>query len=66
VRRRGTRQAIAAAPGDLEAALFAYEQALFPRSASEAAQAYRILEVCFGEHAPQSLLEFFADKQPDP
>ena len=53
-------KAIAADPGDVEAALFAYEEALFPRSASEAAEANRILEVCFGDNAPQSLLDFFA------
>jgi 2-polyprenyl-6-methoxyphenol hydroxylase-like FAD-dependent oxidoreductase len=53
-------KAIAANPGNVEAALFAYEEALFPRSASEAAEANRILEVCFGDNAPQSLLDFFA------
>jgi 2-polyprenyl-6-methoxyphenol hydroxylase-like FAD-dependent oxidoreductase len=56
-------KAIAADPGDVEAALFAYEKALFPRSASEANEANRILEVCFGDDAPQSLLDFFAGKQ---
>ncbi len=57
-------KAIAAAPGDAEAALLAYEEDLFLRSASEAAQANRILEVCFGDHAPQSLLDFFSRNQP--
>jgi 2-polyprenyl-6-methoxyphenol hydroxylase-like FAD-dependent oxidoreductase len=57
-------KAIAADPGNLEAALLAYEEALFPRSASEAAEANRILEVCFGDNAPQSLLDFFATNQP--
>src|SRR3984885_4086487 len=47
--------AIAADPGDVEAALCAYEAALFPRSASEAAEAERILQTCFGDRAPQSL-----------
>jgi len=58
-------KAIAADPGDLEAALLAYEEALFPRSTSEAAGANRLLEVCFGDNAPQSLLDFFASNQPD-
>jgi 2-polyprenyl-6-methoxyphenol hydroxylase-like FAD-dependent oxidoreductase len=49
--------------GDVEAALFAYEEALFPRSASEAAEANRMLEVCFGDNAPQSLLDFFASNR---
>ncbi len=57
-------KAIAAHPGDVEAALLAYEKDLFPRSASEAAEANRILQVCFGENAPQSLLDFFAHYQP--
>jgi len=54
-------EAIAADPGEVEGALFAYEEALFLRSSSEAAEANRILEVCFGDNAPQSLLDFFAD-----
>lgn len=56
--------AIAANPGNLEAALLAYEEELFPRSASEAVQAEELLEVLFGENAPQSLLDFFASHQP--
>ena len=36
-------KAIPADPGDVETALRAYEEALFPRSASEAAEANRIL-----------------------
>jgi 2-polyprenyl-6-methoxyphenol hydroxylase-like FAD-dependent oxidoreductase len=57
-------RAIAANPGDVEAALTAYEKDLFPRSASEAAEAEGILEVCLGPNAPQSLLEFFTNHQP--
>jgi hypothetical protein len=57
-------KAIATYPGDVEAAFTAYEEALFPRSAAEAAEANRILEVCFGDNAPQSLLDFFASYQP--
>jgi 2-polyprenyl-6-methoxyphenol hydroxylase-like FAD-dependent oxidoreductase len=57
-------KAIAAAAGDVEAALAAYEAALFPRSAAEAAEANRIIGVCFGDNAPQSLLDFFASHQP--
>jgi len=52
-------KAIASHPNDLEAALLAYEQALFPRSAAEAAEANRIQEVLFGNDAPGSLLAFF-------
>jgi 2-polyprenyl-6-methoxyphenol hydroxylase-like FAD-dependent oxidoreductase len=57
-------KAIATYPGDVEAAFTAYEEALFPRSAAEAAEANRILEVCFGDNAPQGLLDFFASYQP--
>jgi len=51
--------AIAARPGDIEAALTAYEKALFPRSESEYADAYQILDLCLGDRAPFGLIEFF-------
>jgi 2-polyprenyl-6-methoxyphenol hydroxylase-like FAD-dependent oxidoreductase len=51
-------QAIAAHPGGIEAALAAYEQALFPRSAAEYADAYEILDLCLGDHAPFGLIDF--------
>jgi len=57
-------KAIAANPEDVEAALLAYETDLFPRSAAEAPEADRMQEVLFGDDAPQSLLDFFADHQP--
>jgi 2-polyprenyl-6-methoxyphenol hydroxylase-like FAD-dependent oxidoreductase len=57
-------KAIARNTGDVEAALIAYEKDLFPRSASEAAEAEKILEVCLGHNAPQSLLDFFNSHQP--
>jgi 2-polyprenyl-6-methoxyphenol hydroxylase-like FAD-dependent oxidoreductase len=57
-------KAIAANPGEMEAALVAYETDLFPRSASAAAEAERILEVCLGPNAPQSLLDMFAGHRP--
>jgi 2-polyprenyl-6-methoxyphenol hydroxylase-like FAD-dependent oxidoreductase len=55
---------IAANPDDVEAALHVYETELFPRSAAEAAEAERILKVCLGPNAPQSLLDFFTSHQP--
>ena len=57
-------KAIAANPNDVEAALLAYEKDLFPRSAAEAAEAEKILNVCIGPNAPQSLLDFFTSHQP--
>ena len=57
-------KAIAAHPGDVEAALAAYEAELFPRSAAEAVEAIRTFEACFGQQAPQSLLAFFAGHEP--
>jgi 2-polyprenyl-6-methoxyphenol hydroxylase-like FAD-dependent oxidoreductase len=52
-------KAIAARPDDIETALAAYEAALFPRSESEAADAYLILELCLGDRAPFGLIDFF-------
>jgi 2-polyprenyl-6-methoxyphenol hydroxylase-like FAD-dependent oxidoreductase len=57
-------KAIAANPGDLEAALLAYEKDLFPRSASAAAEADALSKLLFGDNAPQSLIEFFSNHQP--
>jgi 2-polyprenyl-6-methoxyphenol hydroxylase-like FAD-dependent oxidoreductase len=54
-------KAIAAHPDDIEAALAAHEAAMFPRSASEAADARLILELCLGERAPFSLVDFFTE-----
>ncbi|WP_328345473.1 FAD-dependent oxidoreductase [Micromonospora sp. NBC_00421] len=53
-------KAIAAHPGDIEVALAAYEQDLFPRSAEAAEEAARNLELCFDDRAPHSLLDQFA------
>ena len=52
-------RAIAANPDDVEAALTAYEAAMFSRGASAAADAHRILQLCLGDQAPVSLVEFF-------
>jgi len=54
-------KAIAANPRDLEAALNAYESALFSRSAAEARESERILDVCLGPNSPQSLIDFFTN-----
>ncbi len=51
--------AIAACAGDIEAALTAYEAAMFPRSELEAADARLMLELCLGDRAPFSLIDFF-------
>jgi 2-polyprenyl-6-methoxyphenol hydroxylase-like FAD-dependent oxidoreductase len=52
-------KAIAAHPLDIEAALTAYEAALFPRSRSAAADAHEILELLVGDSAPFGLVDFF-------
>ncbi|GAB3916836.1 monooxygenase [Microlunatus endophyticus] len=49
-------KAIAAHPDDTEAALYEYEQALFPRSEEMAADSDRNQELLFGDHAPTSFL----------
>ncbi len=51
--------AIAGHPDDIEAALASHEAAMFPRSASEAADAHEILDLCLGDRAPFGLIEFF-------
>ena len=55
---------IAAHPGDIEAALGAFEAAMFPRSAAEAIAADEVTEALFSDTAPQSLLDFFAKHLP--
>jgi 2-polyprenyl-6-methoxyphenol hydroxylase-like FAD-dependent oxidoreductase len=57
-------QALAAHPGNVEAALSAYEKDLFLRSAAEAVAAEGILNVCLGPDAPQSLVDFFIHNAP--
>ena len=52
-------KAIAAHPGDTEAALTEYEQALFPRSAAAAIDGAELHELLFGDDSPQSLINMF-------
>ncbi|WP_255362661.1 NAD(P)/FAD-dependent oxidoreductase [Mitsuaria sp. 7] len=51
-------EAIVAHPEDLEAALAAYEEKLFPRSAEAATGSAEVLDACLGEDAPHSLVRF--------
>ncbi|HXP54431.1 MAG TPA: FAD-dependent monooxygenase, partial [Streptosporangiaceae bacterium] len=52
--------ALAGHPGDTEAALAVYEQALFPRSQASAAESAANLALLFADDAPQGLLGQFA------
>ncbi|MEV0266225.1 NAD(P)/FAD-dependent oxidoreductase [Streptomyces sp. NPDC050617] len=52
--------ALAAHPGDVEAALAAYEQAMFPRSAQISAEGEELHELMFGDDSPRSLIDMFA------
>ena len=52
-------QAIAAHPGDIEAALTAYETVMFARSALAAAESHATLGICLDDRAPLGLVEFF-------
>lgn len=52
-------EAIAAHPGDVEAALAAHEQAMFARSEAEAVAAHETIDVIFGDGAPKGLVNLF-------
>ncbi|MEV0979496.1 NAD(P)/FAD-dependent oxidoreductase [Streptomyces sp. NPDC049915] len=52
--------ALAAHPGDVEAALAAYEERLFPRSEAAAADSARSGRLLFRPDAPRGLVEMFA------
>jgi 2-polyprenyl-6-methoxyphenol hydroxylase-like FAD-dependent oxidoreductase len=56
-------KALAASPGDVEAALLAYEEALFPRSALAAAEASALSRLLFGDASPGSLVDMFSGFQ---
>ena len=55
--------ALARHPGDLEAALAAYEEPMFLRSAAEAADARELLDLCLGDRAPFGFIEFLTGAQ---
>ncbi|WP_062213887.1 NAD(P)/FAD-dependent oxidoreductase [Streptomyces sp. NBRC 109706] len=60
-------KAIVAHPGDTEAALTAYEEALFPRGAAYYADARDMLDICLGDRAPHALVDLFRNAaQPTP
>jgi 2-polyprenyl-6-methoxyphenol hydroxylase-like FAD-dependent oxidoreductase len=52
-------KAIAAHPGDIEAALTAYEAALFPRTEPFYAEAHHMLDLMIGADAPSGFLDLF-------
>jgi 2-polyprenyl-6-methoxyphenol hydroxylase-like FAD-dependent oxidoreductase len=60
-------QAIAAHPGAVEAALAAYEEVMFARSAAEAVRAHETIDLIFGDRTPNGLVNLFngADQDAD-
>jgi len=58
--------ALAAHPDDVETALAAYEQAMFPRGAEAAADGTRLHEYLFGGDAPHGLVAAFTDPERTP
>ena len=52
-------QAIADHPGDVEAALAAYEQVMFERAEAEAGAARQTVDLIFGSGAPHGLVDLF-------
>jgi hypothetical protein len=58
-------EAIAAHRGDLEAAVAAYEESMFLRSATAAAEAAAVHALCFDDpDAPRGLLDFLRRPYP--
>ncbi|MFF7280504.1 FAD-dependent monooxygenase [Streptomyces griseorubiginosus] len=58
-------QSLATHPDDIETALTAYEQPMFPRSAETAAEGTELYAVMFGEDTPHGLIEMFTgESQP--
>lgn len=56
-------RAIIEHPDDIEAALVAYENDMFPRSSSAAAESARNLKLFFADTAPQSVVDLLAHYQ---
>ncbi|MGW5492419.1 FAD-dependent oxidoreductase [Streptomyces olivaceoviridis] len=59
-------RALAAHPGDTEAALAEYEQAMFPRGAEAAAEGAQLHELLFGADTPHGLLDVFTEDEHTP
>ena len=59
-------QALAAHPGDVETALTAYEQAMFPRSTAAATDGTQVHETLYGADAPHSLITMFTGHEQTP
>ncbi|GAA3600081.1 NAD(P)/FAD-dependent oxidoreductase [Kineosporia mesophila] len=57
-------KAIAAHPGDLETALAAYEEVMFPRAEQEAVAAHETLDLIFGADTPHGLVGLFTGDGP--
>lgn len=57
-------QALAAHPGDVEAALAAYEATMFERSAAMAVEARETLDRCLGERSPGAIIELISGAPP--
>ena len=53
-------RAIAAHRDDIEAALRAYEEAMFPRSGSVAVEAHQTLDLCLGDDSPHGLIDLIS------
>jgi 2-polyprenyl-6-methoxyphenol hydroxylase-like FAD-dependent oxidoreductase len=58
-------KALAAHPGDVEAALTAYEMGLFPRSALAATEADELHELMFAGDSPQRFVDLHVNHQPE-
>ncbi|MFF7053433.1 FAD-dependent oxidoreductase [Streptomyces griseorubiginosus] len=58
-------KSLAAHPDDIEAALTAYEEPMFPRSTETASEGTELFTLMFGEDTPRGLIEMFTGAQSD-
>jgi 2-polyprenyl-6-methoxyphenol hydroxylase-like FAD-dependent oxidoreductase len=59
-------KSIAAHPNDIESALSAHEESMFPRGAASAAESRATLQFCLGEQSPHWLVDFLSGQSDGP
>lgn len=54
-------RALAEHPGDVAAALAAYEEPMFARAEENTQESWQLMDICLGQDAPYSFVKFFTD-----